>query len=244
MKKNLILTALILGVCGVVAVYIAANAYKYKYKSTQTISVTGNALKDFDADIVKWRATFSRSGFDLSSASEMLKEDRNKVNDFLLAQGIKADNITFESVSIRKTFSYEYDSNGNSRQVFTGYTLSQDVTVESLDLDVVDKASREISSLITSGVELNSERPNYYYSKLEDLKLELISNASANARQRAENIADEADTKLGELVKADLGVFQITGRNDNDDYSYGGAFNTKSREKTANVTVRLNFRTK
>src|SRR5690606_29606324 len=100
---------------------------------------------------------------------------------------------------------------------------------------------REISTLISQGIELSSFAPSYYYSKLEDLKLELISQASENARQRAQNIATKSGASLGDLVKADLGVFQITGQNDNEEYSYGGVFNTSSRNKTANITVKASF---
>ena len=119
--------------------------------------------------------------------------------------------------------------------------MSQSVSVESKDLDKVDNASREISTLISQGIELSSNSPNYYYSKLEDLKLELISQASSNAKQRASNIAEEAGSSLGDLIKADLGIFQITGQNDNEEYSYGGAFNTASRSKTANITVKTSY---
>jgi len=108
-------------------------------------------------------------------------------------------------------------------------------------LDKVDNASREISTLISQGLELSSNSPSYYYSKLEDLKLELISQASQNAKQRATNIAEEAGSSLGNLIKADLGIFQITGQNDNEEYSYGGAFNTTSRSKTANITVKASY---
>ncbi|MCL8000660.1 SIMPL domain-containing protein, partial [Brucella sp. 21LCYQ03] len=80
-----------------------------------------------------------------------------------------------------------------------------------------------------------------YFSGLEDLKLQLISQASENAKLRAQNIATESATSLGQLVKADLGIFQITGQNDNEEYSYGGAFNTSSRSKTANITVKASY---
>ncbi|MFX5498413.1 SIMPL domain-containing protein, partial [Acinetobacter baumannii] len=79
--------------------------------------------------------------------------------------------------------------NGNSYNTFTGFSLSQSVSIESKDLDKVEVASREISALISQGVELSSKQPNYYYSKLEDLKLSLIAEASKNAKSRAENIA-------------------------------------------------------
>lgn len=241
MKSSIVIGSIVAGVAIILFALVLSGAYKYKYKTTNTINVTGNAKTDFESDIVKWSASYSRKSMDLSVASDQLSKDRELVRSFLLQQGIKESEIRFNSVNINREFNYQVDANGRGNNIFTGYSLSQQVSVESGDLDKVDKASREISGLISQGLELSSNAPNYYYSALEDLKLELISQASQNARQRAENIANQAGSKLGDLVKADLGIFQITGQNDNEEYSYGGVFNTTSRNKTANITVRSSY---
>ncbi len=242
MKSNSIIIALIGGIAIVLFAFILGNAYTFKFKTSNTINVTGNAKKDFESDIVKWSASYSRKSMDLAAASEQLKQDRELVRQFLIKQGVNAKEILFNAVNINREFSYHSDGSGNNYNTFTGYSLSQSVSIESKDLDKVDNASREISTLISQGLELSSNAPNYYYSKLEDLKLELISQASQNAKQRASNIAQEAGSSLGDLIKADLGIFQITGQNDNEEYSYGGAFNTTSRSKTANITVKASYR--
>ena len=72
----------------------------------------------------------------------------------------------------------------------------------------------------------------------------MIAQASENAKQRAENIAIKSGSSLGKLKQADLGIFQITGKNDNEEYSSGGAFNTTSRQKTAQITVRTSYTSK
>lgn len=244
MNKTNVLIASIAAIGLIASTAIIGNAYKYKFVSSQNINVTGNALKDFEADFVKWRATFSRNDFELKSASDQLKNDQIIVKNFLISQGIKPNEIVFEAVNISKDIRYGSDVNGNSISQFNGYILSQDVTIESKELDKIEKASREISNLISQGIELNSSNPNYYYSKLEDLKLELIAKASENAKQRAENIAQKSGGQLGDLQKADLGIFQITGKNDNEDYSYGGAFNTTARKKTAQITVKTSYHSK
>lgn len=241
MKNNGLIIGLISGITLIITTVILSNAYKFKYNNINTINVTGNAKTDFESDIVKWSASYNRKSMDLSGASEQLSEDRNLVKNFLIQQGINESEIQFNAINIQREFSYHTDSYGNSRSTFAGYSLSQQVSVESKDLSKVDNASREISGLLSQGVELSSNPPSYYFSGLEDLKLQLISQASENARQRAQNIASESGTKLGKLVKADLGVFQITGQNDNEEYSYGGVFNTSSRHKTANITVKANY---
>ena len=69
----------------------------------------------------------------------------------------------------------------------------------------------------------------------------MISKASEDARQRAEMIAQNAGGKLGNIASARMGVFQITGQHSNEDYSWGGTYNTSSREKTASITVKITF---
>jgi len=241
MKSNAIIITIIAAVGLIVTACIVGNAYKFKFKTNNTINVTGNAKKDFEADIVKWSATYSKKSMNLSTASEELKNDRDLVKKFLVEKGINEKEIVFDAVSISRDFSYHTDGSGNSYNTFTGYSLSQTVSVESRDLDKVDNASREISALISQGIELSSNAPSYYYSKLEDLKLALIGEASLNAKARAENIAKESGISLGDLKKADLGIFQITGQNDNEEYSYGGVFNITSRYKTANITVKTSY---
>ena len=59
----------------------------------------------------------------------------------------------------------------------------------------------------------------------------MISKATEDARLRAEKIAEFSGGKLGKIVSAKMGVFQITGQNSNEDYSWGGTFNTSSKEK-------------
>lgn len=241
MKSTGVIISIISGLALIVFAIVFANAYKYKYKNSNTINVTGNAKTDFESDIVKWSASYSRKSMVLSEASEQLKNDRNLVRDFLVKQGIKESEILFNAVNINREFNTQTDQNGNSYSTFSGYSLSQNVSVESKEINKVDNASREISALISQGIELSSNQPSYYFSGLEDLKLKLISQASQNARARAENIAKAAGSSLGDLVKADLGIFQITGQNDNEEYSYGGAFNTTSRSKTANITVKTSY---
>ena len=241
MKSTTIIVSIIAAIAVIVGAVILGNAYKYKYRVNNTINVTGNAKKDFDSDIVKWTASYSRKSMNLSEASQQLKQDRDLVKTFLIEKGIKENEILFDAVNIIRDFSYHTDERGNSYNTFTGYNLNQTVSVESQDLDKVDNASREISALITQGIELASNAPNYYYSKLEDLKLSLIAEASQNAKARAENIAKESGSSLGNLLKSDLGVFQITGQNNNEDFSYGGVFNTTSRAKTANITVKVSY---
>lgn len=220
---------------------IGRAAYKYKFRVAQTISVTGMAEKDFDSDLIVWTGNYSKTGSDLKSVYAELKSNENIIRQYLIKKGISNKDIIFTAIDINKNFDTRTDENNHSYSVFSGYTLTQTVKVESKDVDKVEAVSREVTELIESDIAFTSAAPAYYYSKLAELKLDLLSNASADAKNRAESIAKNAGTKIGDLRSASMGIFQITGKNSNEDYSYGGAFNTSSRKKTASITVRSEY---
>ena len=72
----------------------------------------------------------------------------------------------------------------------------------------------------------------------------MISKATEDARIRAEKIAENSRGALGDLISARMGVFQITGQNSDEDYSWGGAYNTSAKKKTASITMRLEYKVK
>lgn len=71
--------------------------------------------------------------------------------------------------------------------------------------------------------------------------MELLREASVDAHQRATIIAEGGKATLGKLKASSMGVFQIVGRNSNEDYYWGGTFNTRDKEKTANITIKASY---
>ncbi len=233
---------LIIALSVITGVFILGNAYKYKFKATETISVTGLAETNFTSDQIVWTGNYSRKTMDLKSAYAQLKEDESKIRAYLKGKGVADGEMVFSAISIDKEFENRLDENGRvTGSEFTGYNLKQNVTVDSKDIEKVEKISREVTELIESGIEFNSSSPSYYYTKLSELKIDLLAKASADAKQRAETIAKNSGSGLGAIKKANMGVFQITGQNSDEDYSYGGAFNTSSKNKTASITIKIEY---
>ena len=243
-NKHSWISALIIGLS--VMISCAAIAYglsHFRSESTHVIAATGSSSVDFEADIIIWRGSFSAVAYTSQDAYSKIKSDADRVKKYLTDNGISEDEIVFNSVDIGRTYSDNYDMNGNYiGSVPDGYQLTQSVTITSSNLDTVEKISRDISSLLDQGVELTSDSPEYYYSDLEALKLDLIDKASANAKERIDIMAKNSGATLGKLKNSNLGVFQITAKNSGtSSYSYDGAFDTSSRNKTATITVRLEY---
>ncbi len=243
-KKFTWITALIIGICIVLGFgALAFGLYHFRSDSSQAITATGSASVDFEADTIIWRGEFSATAYTSKEAYDSLKEDSSFVKQYLLDNGITEEEMVFNPVGIGRTYSDNYDANGNyTGSTADGYNLTQSFEVTSTDIDKVEKISRQISTLLDQGVELESYLPEYYYSKLDELKLDLIDKASKNAKERIDIIAKNTNTKLGKLKSSSLGVFQITAQNTGtSSYSYDGAFDSSSRNKTATITVHLEY---
>jgi uncharacterized protein len=226
----------------IVTAIIFAGAYKSKFNKQVTISVTGLAEKSFTSDLIVWRGDYQRKSMDLKEAYGMIKNDETNVRQYLKSNNIADNEFVFSSISIEKEFDSKFNEQGKQiSSVFTGYKLSQMVTVESKNISRVEVVSREVTKLIESGIEISSLEPSYFYTKLSELKIDLLAKASADAKKRAETIAENSGGALGKILKADMGVFQITAPNSNEDFSYGGAFNTSSKNKKASITIRINY---
>lgn len=239
-----VITAIIVGIAFVAGIWIASSAYKSRAKATETVTVTGSAEKDFVSDLIVWTGSYSRKSMDLKTAYAQLKTDETTIRAYLKGKGVAENQMVFSAVEINKDFSYDTDQNGRSIQRFTGYNLIQNVRVESGEVDKILGISRQATELIEGGIEFTSQSPLFYYTRLTDIKMDLLAQASADGKQRAEIIAKNAGSSLGKLKKATLGVFQITGKNSDEDYSYGGTFNTSSLNKTGSITIRMEFTVK
>lgn len=216
---------------------------KYKKSNGSGITATGSASADFESDLIVWRGSYSVHGDTPKDAYGEIKQDADLVKKYLADNKVSADEMVFGAISITQATTPKYDNNGKYvGDEPNGYDLSQTMTVTSHDVDKVEAISRDISTLIEAGVQMESDPPEYYYTKLDEMKLDLINKATANAKKRIDIIAQGAGTAPGKLLNAGLGVFQVTARNSSSEsYSYGGVLDTSSRYKTAMITVKLNY---
>jgi len=133
---RILYAAIVIGICGIIAFWVAGNAFKYKSKSTETIVVTGLAEKDFVSDLIVWNGSYSRKALDLKGAYAAVKQDENTIRQYLKGKGIADNEMVFSSVVITKEFDTKTDENGRQLgQTFSGYNLTQTVKVESVNVD-------------------------------------------------------------------------------------------------------------
>lgn len=205
------------------------------------ITVTGSAKKQIKSDYVTWKGTFSRQSENLSDAYSKLQNDLEKVKAYLSREGITENDYTVSSVNTQ--VNYAMLPNGYMSSNVESYRLYQDIDLRSNDIDRITKISRESTKLIQDGVQFQSMPPMYFYTKIADLKIDMLALATKDARNRAQKIAENAGSTLGKLKTAKMGVFQITPINSNDVSDYG-INDTSSIEKEIMSVVNCTFTTR
>ena len=244
MKNNQIIISSLLAVSFALGCWFIGKGFSRK-PGNEYVSVTGMAEESFSSDLVQFTGNFSEKCSEIKEAYQAIKSQAAVVKKYFISKGVKADEISMSTLSIDKEFDWVSGENGYGRNVFSGYKASQAVYIKSIRIDAIEAITRESMELIEQGIEFSAGSPEYYFTKLSDLKLNLIEKASQDAKARATKISGAAGDQIGVLKKANLGVFQITGENAcEDEYSWGGAFNTSSRNKKARITVSASYSTK
>ena len=227
-----------LAVALVLSSIIGAWAYTHAKKSDESVTVTGSAKKRIKSDLVIWRAGVSYQDPQLASAYKALSDNIPRVKQYILSKGVPEDQITVSSIT--STTLHDKDSDGNESAKITGYSLRQEIQVRSGDVDKVERLAREATELINQGILLESGTPEYYYTKIADLKIEMLAEAAKDAKVRAQQIASSTGSSIGSVRSARMGVLQITAA-DSSEVSDSGMNDTSSLEKDITAVVNVSF---
>lgn len=238
----IVVIALAVAASFITSTYIAADAYegrnKYNHRQNQTITVKGSTRHRVRSDRAVWCIVVKGEGADLQSAFEVLDSGVERVQEFLTKNGFPPDQVGLGAIST--TTKYARDAKGNRTDEVTGFTLQRRFGVRTTDVNRVARTAGKVTQLLKEGVFVISQSPEYTYSELAPLKIELMAKASADARDRAEKIAASTKSHLGELRDARMGVLQITAPDSTDVSSYG-IYDTYTIEKDVRAVVTATF---
>ncbi len=242
-------SSVIIGVAVIITAWILGKSFQNRNANLDSISVIGLGTKDFVSDEILWSGSFTTTNMDIKTAYNKIVSDQKTVTDFFLKKGFKANEFSFGAVNFQKKFreirSEDNDNRTRYEQVFDGYEATQTITFSAKKnpdlMKRIEEVSSKTSELVNSGIELSSNSIQYTYSALPSLKQSLIEKATKDANERAVKIVKTANGKIGKLKNASMGVFQITGQGSTEEDSYGGINDTYSKNKTARITVRLEY---
>jgi hypothetical protein len=235
------------GLAMVAATYVAAATWE-RVKTRppdRTIQVTGSAKKRIVSDLIEWTGTIETSDpADRTAAYKTLRGHLEAVQAYLRTQGIKDDEIRASSVEVSPITETEHVGTGAARierVVFKGYRTQQSITVRSGDVNRVERISREVTQLLDKGIPVTSSAPSYHYTKLGELKIEMLAEAAKDARVRAENMVKSAGGgAIDKLRTADMGVININPPNVTNT-NWEGNNDTSSLEKDIITIVHVTY---
>jgi hypothetical protein len=221
---------------GLVLSTMVATAAWLKVRNSQFITVKGSARKNVESDLVVWRGNFTVQAPTLLEAQRMVQTNRLLVINFLKNAGVT--NWVFASVGIDEIRATHKTQDNWSEQKTTGFRLSQSVRVEFSNVDTVDRL--DTTPLVEQGVMFTTEPPQFIYTSVGEAKIEMLAEATKDARARAEQIGSQGGRSIQQLHSADMGIFQITPRYESKT-SWQGENDTTTRQKTVTAVVTATF---
>lgn len=218
-KNNLIVPLSILSGAIILSVIIFSFVWKSTKNADQIITVTGSAKKIIVSDLGIQRGTLQAISADRKTAYQIVAQQMPTVISFLKSKGFEEKQI--EVFGITGYPVYEISPQGYQTQRISHYVYSQRFEVRSNDVQKIKELSLTLSSLVEKGLDVQPDMPEYLYTKIDDLKIEIQGEAAKNAMERAEKIAQSTGRTLGSLRNARMGVIQITPLNSNMVTDYG-----------------------
>jgi hypothetical protein len=222
---------------------IASRAYVQRgaeaERRARALEVTGSARTRIRSDLALWSIRVAGEAKGLEEAFARLTASVEAVRGFLKGRGFSDEAVTLGSIETTPHFGR--DEKGNATREVVTYELARHVEIRVEErVEDVARAAGEVTELLKTGAHVESGAPRFVFTKLADLKLRMIGEATANGRERAERIAVESKCRLGAVKEARAGVLQIT-RPDSMEVSDSGMNDTTSIAKDVSAVVHLTF---
>lgn len=234
-RNSLLLSALVLGLGAASAGALIGNGFARMRTADRTVAVKGVSEREAKADLAIWPLRLVATDNDLARANAMLEQNVQAVRRFLHAQGLDTtgSELAVQDFSVQDTRTMGGNYNASR------YVIHQTLVVRSSLIDQVQAASQKVPDLVRDGVVLSSGQeygnggPTFVFTKLNDLKPTMIAEATARAREAAEQFAKDSRSDLTGIRNATQGYFEILPR----DQAQGMSEETQVMKRVRVVTT-------
>jgi hypothetical protein len=229
--------ALALGL--IVATVLAGGAMlQVKQLDSSHLSVTGYAVQQVTSDRVRWHLSLEAQGPNRQAAYKTFMADYDKLVAYLLKNGLTQAELSPETLSVYPEMVRL--ANGNYGSAVDYYKVTKGISIASNNVAVVEKLAQGIDTLQAQNLNLTAEPVQYFHSKVEGVKLALLGKAMENAKDRAKTMTRSTGNRVGSMVTASSGVFQITAP-DSNEVSDWGIYDTSTKVKDVRAVVNTTF---
>ncbi len=203
-KFQIVISALIISLAFIVAACFAAS----KLVRNDGITVTGSSYKVVKSDSGSLWFYINTTAPNKSEAYNKITKQYPVVNEYLTKAGIPDGDIEYKAIN--GYYTYKYNPEGRMTNIIDHYNLTQGVQIKSKDVEKIKEIANDIQTLLNKGIDLNVNEPQFYYSDLGALKIELLENATKDAKARAKAMLKATNNNVGKIKSVKMGVFQIT----------------------------------
>ena len=221
----------------VVSSWIWAKAIHEIKQANDVLVVTGSSKRPIRSDYIVLRLSISSQQATAKDAYQELVRQTERLRTYLKEKQVPDSSITSSSI---ETATIPEVNAGRETGKIVAYRLTQSFVLRSADVERYAELSRQVTELINEGINLVSESPQYLYTQLDKLRVEMVASATKDAKARAEAIASSTNSRVGNVRGARIGVFQITSRNSTD-VNDSGIYDTSSIEKDITAVVSVTF---
>ena len=199
--------------CGlIISSYFLSNALKEIKMAERYVTVKGLSERIVEADLAIWNISFRNSANDLEELQNDIDDNKAKLYNFLLGMGFSESEISSMPPQITDTQSLPYYDAGKGREY--RYIAVTRITLRSNNVAGVKHAMEKAGELVSSGIAIGEDSSaQFSFTKLNDIKPEMIAEATKNAREAAEQFARDSGCQVGAIRRATQGYFTI---NDSD----------------------------
>jgi uncharacterized protein len=227
-----------LSIAIVIGSFMGAGAIREVKRANDVLTVTGSARKPIRSDYIIWRTSVSSQQLTLPAAYQQAKRSTARVQRYLKEKNVPDNAITISSIETSAI--PEILPNGQDSGKTRAYQVTQRLEIRSNEVDRITALSRQANDLINEGIAVQSRPPEYLYTQIGKLRVEMLAEATKDAKQRAEAIASSTGNRIGPIRSAKTGVFQITPRYSTE-VSDSGVYDTSSLEKDITAVVSVSF---
>jgi hypothetical protein len=208
--------------------FAVGNGFARARSSDRFVTVKGVAEREVRANLAIWPLRVVGADNDLTAANAKVTKNVAGVREFLARHGVDTSQVQLAEFTVHDALANEY---APERQPANRYIIRQTMVVRSNQPDKVLAASQQVSELATIGVVVSSGTgesgggPTFVFSQLNQLKPAMIADATARAREAAEQFARDSHSPLGAIRQANQGVFEILARDQAPGISEEGQIN-------------------
>ena len=232
-----VLAALLVAIGLTASGWFVGKGFKQGCAADRFVTVKGVSERHVKADIALWPLRFVATHDDLRQAQKKIESNNRTIVQFLEKYGIEASKAELQTLEVTDILANPYRSGPTTSR----FIVSQTLMVRSENPELIRAASQKVGELVDAGVVLSSSHgpssgPTYLYTRLSDIKPDMIAEATANARKAAEQFALDSGSQISGIRRAHQGLFVIKPRDQSP-----GIIETNQLNKTIRVVSTIEY---